>query len=225
MSVKVLIVDDSPEILELLRIVLTRNGYVVMAAESARAAADIIRQQKPDLIILDIMLPDITGISFLETLKKSKQYCDIPIILLTAKDKNTDMVRGLKVGADDYIVKPFNGDVLVARVETILRRCNPDSVNGKILSAGQIAVHIEKRKIFVNSNEIFLTPSELNILIELMRANERPVDRKTLYAENGNSGARVIDAHVTSIRKKLGPARKQLRTVHGMGYKIISPAN
>ena len=225
MSAKVLAVDDSPEVLELLRIVLTRNGYAVLAAESARAAADMIRQQKPDLIILDIMMPDITGISFLETLKKSKQYRDIPIIMLTAKDKNTDMVRGLKIGADDYIVKPFNGDVLVARVETILRRCNPDSVNGKILSAGQIAVHIEKRKIFINGSEIFLTPSEFNILLELMRAKEKPVGRKMLFIENGNSSDRVIDAHITSIRKKLGSARKQLRTVHGIGYKIISPAD
>lgn len=223
MSAKVLAVDDSPEILELVRIVLARNGYSVSTAESARTAADTIRQQKPDLIILDVMMPDITGVDFLETLKKSKQYCDIPVILLTAKDKNSDMVRGLKVGADDYIVKPFNGDVLVARVETILRRCNPDSVNGKILSIGQIAVHIEKEKIFINGDEIFLTPSEFNILIELMRAKEKPVGRKELFIENGNSSDRVIDTHVTSIRKKLGSARKQLRTVHGIGYKIISP--
>lgn len=225
MSAKVLTVDDSPEILELLRIVLTRNGYAVFAAESARDAADMIRQQKPDLIILDVMLPDITGIDFLATLRKTKQYCDIPIILLTAKDKNTDMVRGLKVGADDYIVKPFNGDVLIARVETILRRCNPDSVNGKLLSIGQIAVHIEKRKIFINGSEIFLTPSEFNILLELMRAKEKPVDRKMLSVENSDSCNRVIDAHITSIRKKLGLARKQLRTVHGIGYKIVSPVN
>lgn len=225
MSANVLIVDDSPEILELLRIVLTRNGYAVIAAESARSAAEMIRRQKPDLIILDIMMPDITGIDFLETIKKSKQYSDIPVILLTAKDKNADMVRGLKFGADDYIVKPFDGEVLAARVAAILRRCNPDSVNGKILSVGQIAVHLEKRKIFVNSSEIFLTPSEFNILVELMRAKERPVDRKVLCVEKSDSGARVIDAHITSIRKKLGTARKQLRTVQCIGYKIISPIN
>lgn len=225
MDASILVVDDEPTLVELLKINLSREGYLVRTASDAAAAMDSIRRERPDLILLDIILPDISGTQLTGQLKNNPHFSQIPIILLTAKDADTDMIVGLNMGADDYITKPFNSGVLLARIEAVLRRYYPQgTAKGQILSAGTIKILPESKQVFVESRGIDLTRAEYLILLTLINADGGRVSRDSLLEKisdsQQNPAKRVVDVHVAALRKKLGTARKHIRTAHGQGYYI-----
>ncbi|MHC4288914.1 MAG: response regulator transcription factor [Planctomycetota bacterium] len=226
MSTEILVVDDQKDLLEMLNMVLTQEGYRVRTAASGNEALAMIAAQKPDLILLDIILGDISGIKLTTKLKHETETTHIPIILLTAKDSETDIIVGLSVGADDYITKPFSNQVLLARIDALLRRAYPASPEVKeILQAGSIRVFLLRRQVFAEGEPVDLTPAEFLILVSLIKAGGDILSREQLRAELGseakNSSERIVDVHVAAMRKKLGSARQSIKTVHGKGYRFV----
>jgi DNA-binding response OmpR family regulator len=225
MTAKILIVDDEKDLLELLRMNLGAEGYIITTAENAAQAMASIRTNKPDLILLDVMLPDTSGIQLTGKLKNTPKTADIPIILLTAKDKETDVVVGLSVGADDYVTKPFSTSVLIARMEAVLRRAYPAGEDVReILAAGPVTIIPTAREVRVHGEPIELTGGEYSILVALIEAGGSILSRTQLKAALGSDAkgakARIIDVHIASLRKKLGPAKTIIKTVHSRGYRI-----
>jgi len=225
MNAKILIVDDEKDLLELLSMNLGAAGFIVTTAEDAAQALAAIRTNRPDLILLDIMLPDTSGIKLTGKLKNTPETANIPIILLTAKDKETDVIVGLSVGADDYVTKPFSNSVLVARIEAVLRRAYPaDEDVREILAAGAVIILPSAREVRVHGQPVELTGGEYGILVALIEAGGSILSRAQLKTALGEEAkgekARIIDVHIASLRKKLGPARTIIKTVHSRGYRI-----
>lgn len=227
MAKKILAVDDELELLSLLEMSLTDAGYVVRTAANAAEAMAGIRKEKPDLIVLDIMLPDVSGMKLTGQLKNTAATADIPIILLTAKDTERDMLVGFELGADDYITKPFSMAVLIARIEAVLRRAVELAQGSEeVLTAGPIRIMPASRRVFAGQRSVELTPAEFTILEALIRARPAVLSRQQLMAQIGSeqaeSAERVINVHVSAIRRKLGSAKKVIKTVHAAGYRIES---
>jgi two-component system phosphate regulon response regulator PhoB len=225
MNARILIVDDEKDLLELLSMNLGAEGYIITTAENAAQALASIRTNKPDLILLDVMLPDTSGIQLTGKLKNTPKTADIPIILLTAKDKETDVVVGLSVGADDYVTKPFSTSVLIARMEAVLRRAYPtDEDVREILAAGPVTIIPAAREVRVHGEPIELTGGEYSILVALVEAGGKILSRSQLKTALGSDAkgakARIVDVHIASLRKKLGPAKTIIKTVHSRGYRI-----
>lgn len=226
MNANILVVDDQRDLLELLSISLEQEGYRVRTAASGSEALSMIDAEKPDLILLDIILGDMSGIKLTTKLKHQTLTADIPIILLTAKDSETDIIVGLSVGADDYITKPFSTKVLLARMDAVLRRTYPDvTAVREILQAGPIRLFPSRRQAFADGAPVELTPTEFKILLALIRAEGNILSREQLQGALGTSGQtnneRLVDVHVAAMRKKLGKSRSVIKTVHGKGYRII----
>ncbi len=225
MIAKILIVDDEPDFLELLEMNLGSHGYLIRTVTNAAEAVSAIRRDRPDMVLLDIILPDMSGVELAAKLKNTPETADIPVILVTAKDKETDIVVGLSVGADDYVTKPFSTSVLVARIEAVLRRAVPSGkVSEDVLSVGPVKILIKSHQVLVDSKPTELTLAEYQILLALFEANEAVLSRTDLKAQLVDSGPevaeRVVDVHVASLRKKLGEAKKIIKTVHRMGYRV-----
>lgn len=225
MNRKILIVDDQQDLLDLLQMSLEQHGYQVRTSLCGQEALREIEKEPPDLILLDILLGDISGIQLTARLKNSEKTSSIPIILLTAKDTETDIIVGLSVGADDYITKPFSMPVLLARMEAVLRRGRPiPSSVQEILTVGSVRVFPSGRQVFVEGKPVDLTPAEFHILTELIRAEGAVRSREELLEAAGPSSSgeneRIVDVHVAALRKKLGSARNLIKTVHGQGYRI-----
>lgn len=224
MSAKILIVDDEKDLLELLGMNLAVEGYIVRTAESGAEALSSIRTDRPDLVLLDVMLGDISGIKLAGKLKNSPETAGIPIIMLTAKDSETDVIVGLSVGADDYVTKPFSTAVLVARIEAVLRRFNPEwDTLREILSVGPVRILPESQEVLIEGKSVELTAVEYKILLALIEAGGKILTREELKELSGASQSekdRIVDVHVASLRKKLGAARNVIKTVHRQGYRI-----
>ena len=226
MNAKILVVDDQKDLLELLSMSLGQEGYIVKTAASGGEAMGIIAVDKPDLILLDIVLGDMSGVKMTTKLKNEVDTAHIPIILLTAKDSETDIIVGLSVGADDYITKPFSTKVLLARIDAVLRRAYPDpNMVKEILQAGAVRIFPSGRQVFVEGNPVELTPAEFNILLALVKAAGDVLTREQLQKLIGTTedtqNERIVDVHVAALRKKLGPARNIIKTVHGKGYRAV----
>jgi DNA-binding response OmpR family regulator len=227
MNAKILVVDDQKDLLELLSMALEQEGYTVRTAASGAEALEAVAAEKPELILLDILLGDTSGIKLTTRWKNDAETSHIPIILLTAKDSETDVIVGLSVGADDYITKPFSTRVLLARMEAVLRRAYPEpSTVREILSAGPVRLFPAGRQAFVEGTPVDLTGAEFNILMALIKAGGDILSRENLLtlmgpnpADSGN--VRVVDVHVAALRKKLGKARGILKTIHGKGYRAV----
>jgi DNA-binding response OmpR family regulator len=223
MARKILVVDDEPDQLALLEMNLGQEGFLVCTAANAAEARTVVRKERPDLILLDVILPDTSGVNLAAELKHSPDTAGIPIIMLTAKDAETDMVVGLSVGADDYITKPFSTAVLLARIEAVLRRANePPEVSRDALVAGPIKIITANRQVFVDDKPIELTGAEFTILAALLQAGGAVLSREQIMEQLDSTGVgkRIIPVHISCLRKKLGPARKYIKTVHGAGYRI-----
>jgi DNA-binding response OmpR family regulator len=220
MNAKVLIVDDQKDLVELLSMSLSGEGYLPRTAITAAEAISSVQRDKPDLILLDILLPDMSGIKLTTQWKNDAKTAKIPIILLTAKDSETDIIVGLSVGADDYITKPFSTKVLLARMDAVLRRVYPegDAVT-QVLSAGPVRVFPAGRQVFVEGQPVELTGAEFNIVLALIEARDKVLTRTDLskLLEGGNE--RIVDVHIASIRRKFGKIRNFIKTVHGQGYR------
>ncbi len=223
MNNRILAIDDDPDILRVLKANLELNGFVVETASNCQEAEDRLKEGLPDLIILDLILPDGDGIEFCRKLRR--QY-RIPVIMLTARDRVSDKVIGLESGADDYIVKPFETLELIARIKACLRRYRPEEESE--ITAGDITLNYSSRTVMVRGKEVYLTPKEFDFLALLMENQGKVLTRdfikKSLWKSSQiYSWSRVIDVHVQHLRRKIekDPSEPEyILTVPGVGYKF-----
>ncbi|MDD2316788.1 MAG: response regulator transcription factor [Desulfobacterales bacterium] len=222
---KILVVDDEEDIVELVRYNLSREGYQTLSAETGEKALRLARTEKPDLVVLDLMLPGMDGLEVTRAMKGDAELRRIPIVMLTAKGEEPDIVAGLEMGADDYIVKPFSTKILVARVRAALRRrrVEPVDENRKIEIDG-IVINPGKRVVTVEDNPADLTFTEFQILQQLARRPGWVFTRSQIVeAVRGDDYPvtdRAVDVQIVGLRKKLGPCGNLIETVRGVGYRF-----
>ena len=223
---RVLIVDDDPDIVRLVTYNLTHASFQTVTATTGRKALEIVRKELPDLIILDLMLPDVDGMEVCRVLRQQPQSRKIPIIMLTARGDEIDRVVGFELGADDYVQKPFSIRELVLRVKSILRRSKDD--RSDMLRAGRVQIYPERRQCFVENRSISLTAKEFDLLHELMKAHGNVLTREGLmdrvWGYHGEATSRTLDTHVRRLREKLGEDGACVETVRGVGYRIDTSA-
>ncbi|MBI4949862.1 MAG: response regulator [Deltaproteobacteria bacterium] len=223
MKQKILAVDDEIDILNLLRYNLVNAGFAFIQAEDGPEALELAKRSLPDIILLDLMLPNMEGNDVLRRLKADPDTRRIPVVMLTAKGEEMDRVIGLELGADDYIVKPFSPRELVLRIKAVLRK-GGSCEDAKVIKAGPVSIDTERFQVFVDGKEAGLTAAEFRILLSLVRSKGRPLGRETLLktigADEGASGARTIDTHVRRIREKLGRYGQLIETIRGYGYRF-----
>lgn len=222
---KILAVDDEEDILELLRFNLTKEGFAVIGAASGEEALKFARAEKPELILLDLLLPGIDGLEVARRLKKDASTKEIPIIMVTAKGEEADIVAGLEVGAEDYITKPFSRKVLVARVRAVLRRKGAAPADDKeVLAVHDLLIHPGRREVLVKGKQVPLTFTEFGILNFLARRPGWVFTRSQIIdAVKGDEyfvTDRAVDVQIVGLRKKLGSAAKVIETVRGVGYRF-----
>jgi DNA-binding response OmpR family regulator len=227
MSKKILVVDDEPRIVRVLRGYLESAGFQVVAAYDGTEALAAFRHETPDLIILDLMLPEVDGLDVARTIRRES---DVPLIMLTARVEEADRLIGLELGADDYVTKPFSPREVVARVRAVLRRIGGSEPASRIFTVGDVTLDLDKRQASVASRSMELTPTEFDLLATLMESPGRVFSRMQLldkvqgYAYEGYD--RTIDAHVKNLRQKLEEDPKHphyILTVYGVGYKFAEP--
>ena len=222
---KILVVDDEEDILELVRYNLDREGYQVVCAISGEAALEAAAGDPVDLIVLDLMLPGIDGLEVARRLKQNASTKEIPIVMLTAKGEEADIVTGLEMGADDYITKPFSPRILLARVKAVLRR-NIKEVQDEdsSIKIHNIAIHPGRREVLVDKKPVELTFTEFGILSFLVRRPGWVFTRSQIVdAVKGNDyyvTDRSVDVQIVGLRKKLGHSGKHIETVRGVGYRF-----
>jgi two-component system OmpR family response regulator len=221
---KILVVDDDPQIREIVTIALERAGFDVISAADAKLALIHAGREMPDLIVLDVGLPEMDGF---EVCRRIRATSDVPILFLTALDDEVDRVVGLELGADDYVTKPFSPRELVARIRAILKRTN-GSQDARALQAGNIAVNTDAHICQVAGADVALTGTEMKILVQLMQANGKAVTRVSLIHElwgaRSDVSDRTLDSHLRNLRGKLGQAGAEdaIQTVHGVGVRMVS---
>jgi DNA-binding response OmpR family regulator len=220
------IVDDEEDIVELVGHHLKREGFKVKEFHNGRDFLSFLESVVPDLAVLDIMLPGIDGLEICRMLKSKTSTSSVPIIMLTAKASEADVVVGLELGADDYIVKPFSPRELVARVKTVLRRTTAIEDQGNVIKIGPLVVNTEKYEVSVEGNKINLTTTEFKILEVLAEGKGRVFTRdqllkkKRLWGDDKLVYDRTIDVHIKNLREKLGIAGNMIKTVRSIGYKL-----
>jgi two-component system phosphate regulon response regulator PhoB len=224
-KVKILLVEDDVSLQKSLAFILEKEGFKVLSTQTGEEAVIITRKEKPDLILLDIILPGIDGYKVCQILKKNPQTADIFIILLTGKRKLEDIVLGLKEYADDYIIKPFEPQILIARIHALLRRKNKtENSDRNIMEFDGLMIKLDAYEVFVNGDKIDLTKTEFDILSLLAGKPNQVFTRSRILdyvrEDNYSITERVVDYQITGIRKKLGKARKYIQTVRGVGYKF-----
>ncbi len=219
----ILVVDDEPKVARLARDYLEKNGFRVLIAADGQSALTTARREKPDLIILDLMLPQIDGREVCRILRRES---DVPIIMLTALSEEIDQVTGLEIGADDYITKPFSVRTLVARVRALLRRTQGEPKTPSLIRVGGLEIDSEKYSVTFNDAPIKLTPNEFKLLHILASHLGQTLTREQLLDDlHGGSASidRSVDSHIKNLRKKLETASGQnmIETIYGIGYRFI----
>ena len=224
MAKTILVVDDKLSVRRLLQDYLIEQGFQVITAENGRMALFVARQTEPDLVLLDIMMPDMDGYEFIQTYRRER---DVPIILLTAKLDETDKVLGLELGADDYVTKPFGMRELLARIRAVLRRSGGEGLDSDRLDGAGILLDKSKHTVSVHGDPVHLTPTEFDLLAALMSAPGRVFSRMDLlrYLQGMafEGSERTIDVHVRHLRKKIEPDPEDpyfVETVFGIGYRF-----
>lgn len=218
----VLIVEDEADLAELIRHNLEHEGYTCrMVSNGGSALAEAVAHP-PDLILLDRMLPGMSGDEFITHLKRDNRVASIPVIMLTAKAEEADQLVGLSLGADDYITKPFSMKLLLARVAAMFRRVEIASTDQEVVTRGPVSLDSSRHEVTVAGSQVALTATEFRLLRTLMAANGRVLTRARLIETTMGVGVavtdRTIDVHVASLRKKLGKAARWLQTIRGVGY-------
>ena len=226
MSKTILVVDDNRGILRLVADYLTENNFRVVTASNGREALFIARDEKPDLILLDIMMPELDGYDFVRLYRKER---DTPIILLTARLEESDKVIGLELGADDYVTKPFGMAELVARIRAVMRRTKKESTDSELLRIGEVVLDKTAHLVMIEDRPVTLTRSEFDLLAVLMSTPERVFSRldllERLKGDSLEGVERTIDVHIRNLRAKIepDPAHPQyILTIFGIGYRFIS---
>jgi DNA-binding response OmpR family regulator len=223
----ILIVEDETDLAELLRYNLERDGYTCHCVPDGHTAIAEICRNPPDLILLDRMLPGLSGDDVIAELKRKPRTATIPTVMLTAKAEEADVLVGFALGADDYVCKPFSMRLLLARIGAIFRRLEAPDQSDRVLSAGIILLDVDRHELVVEGQGISVTAMEFRILRALMAAKGRVLSRAQLIdlvlGPDAVVTDRTIDVHMTAIRKKLGPAGGWIQTVRGVGYALREP--
>lgn len=231
----ILVVDDEPDVVGLVSSNLKTAGFAVITAADGTEALEKAREEKPDLVILDVMLPEMSGLDVCRAIRTNPELSATPIIMLTAKADEIDQVVGLEIGADDYITKPFSPRVLVSRVQAILRRLakarsseriEQVEEKGKVLTTGPISLHYDRREVRVGGKLVECSPTEFKLLAALVERAGKVLSREQLlnrvWGYDSETGTRTVDMHVLRLREKLGREADRLETVRGFGYRIAS---
>ena len=224
---KVLIVDDEEHIVELLQFNLVNAGYKVITANNGLDALKKVKENKPDLLLLDLMLPGMDGLDVCKEIKRDKETSKTSIIMLTAKSEELDKILGLELGADDYITKPFSIRELLARVKAVLRRSSSDEISEEIYEIGRLKVYFERHEVLINNEKVELTLKEFELLEILIKNKGKILRRETLldkvwgYEYIGET--RTVDVHIRYLRKKVEDDDKNpkfIETIRGVGYRF-----
>lgn len=224
---RVLVVDDEPEIVALVAYHLAKAGYRVATAASGQDAIDIARRERPALVVLDLMLPGMSGFEVLEILRSEESTREVAVLMLTARREEVDRIRGLSLGADDYLTKPFSPQELVLRVAAILRRlAQPKTSSSDVLAIGPMKIDRSALTVHVDEQAVELTPTEYKLLITLAERRGRVQARghllETVWEAAPDIQTRTVDMHVQRLRSKLGAAGDLIETVRGFGYRLRS---
>jgi two-component system, OmpR family, phosphate regulon response regulator PhoB len=225
MAREVLVVEDEPDIRRLVVLHLEREGFRCRTATTGSDALREVKAAAPDLVVLDLMLPEVDGLEVCRRLRRDASTAAIPIIMLTAKSDEVDRVVGLEIGADDYVGKPFSPKELVARVRAVLRRSHPNQAT-PVLTVGPITLDAARHAVSLNGQAIVLTPKEFDLLQALLEAAGRVLSREFLlnrvwgYARADVIESRTVDVHVRRLRAKLGDAGSRIATVKSIGYRF-----
>jgi two-component system, OmpR family, alkaline phosphatase synthesis response regulator PhoP len=222
----ILIIEDEQDIVELLTYNLEQEGYTIFFSTSGEEALAMVQQKNPDLILLDLMLPGVDGLDVCRHLKRNETTRNIPIIMLTAKSEDSDVITGLEMGADDYIPKPFSPKVLIARIRSVLRRNVPAAAGSaeQIITIHDISIDISKHQVLCENKEIELSATEFSILVFLARNPGWVFSRNQIIGavkgEDYPVTERSVDVQILGLRKKLGAMGKYIQTVRGVGYRL-----
>jgi two-component system phosphate regulon response regulator PhoB len=225
----VLIVDDEPDLRSLLDFNFRSGGFETALASNGEEALRLVAQRLPDLVLLDLMLPDLPGTEICRRLKSDPRTRDVPVIMLTARGDEIDRIVGFEVGADDYVTKPFSAREVVLRARAILRRAVARPAERPVERVGAIRVDDEAHRVFIDGEEAALTPLEFKLLRTLMTRLGRVQSRERLLQDvwemSTEVETRTVDTHMKRLREKLGSARDLIETVRGIGYRMIDPEN
>jgi two-component system alkaline phosphatase synthesis response regulator PhoP len=225
MQSTILLVDDEKDILELLTYNLVKEGYTVLTAQNGKEALKLVRQH-PDLVVLDVMMPEMDGWEVCKAIRRDPAHAALPIMFLTARDSEIDEVVGLELGADDYITKPVKVRTFIARVKRILRNHKQvmEGPAGGILKVGEMEIHADNYVVKLGEKELSLPKKEFEVLLFLARHPDRVISRETLLNEIWGQDVyvidRTVDVHIRKIREKLGPYAAHIDTVKGVGYRF-----
>jgi two-component system phosphate regulon response regulator PhoB len=223
---RILIVEDEKDLLDVLAYNLRQAGHTPVLATDAREALAAVAAQAPDLVLLDLMLPDMPGTDVCRTLKSDPNTRDIPVVMVTAKGEEIDRVVGFELGADDYVVKPYSVRELLLRLNAILRRRGGATEGTGVASFGKLRIDRDGHRVWVDGDEVALTALELRLLTTLYDRRGRVQSRAALLDEvwrmSGEVNTRTVDTHVKRLREKLGSAGAYLETVRGVGYRFAS---
>ena len=223
MPARILVVEDEKDIVRLLKYNLEKEGYIALSAYDGEAGLELAKKEKPDLIILDLMLPKKDGMDVCREIRKDSR---VPIIMLTAKKEELDRIIGLELGADDYVTKPFSVRELLARVKTILRRTHPAPVEERLSTAGTLQVDFSRYTVSLKGKPVNLSSKEFEFLKILIQANGKALTRDQLLEQvwghdpSFDIDTRTIDQHIARLRNKLGPEAKRVITVKNVGYRF-----
>jgi len=225
MAKRVLIIEDERQMAELIAFNLEKEGFSAIQAHDGVSGLRSAREEKPDLILLDLMLPGVMGTEICRQLRAARETAAIPVIMLTARGEEIDRVVGFEVGADDYLVKPFSMRELVLRIRAVLRRGEPEEGTGsKVIRVGRLTLDTERCTTEVDGEEVILTTIEFRLLLYLAerpgRVQSRELLLQNVWGYNYVGDTRTVDTHMTRLRGKLGAAGDQIRTVRGFGYKM-----
>lgn len=225
MPQRLLVVDDDKQITRLLQSYLEKSGFAVLTAYDGENALRVIRHERPDLVVLDLMLPGRDGWEVTRTVRADPHLAEIPILMLTARVEDTDKILGLELGADDYLTKPFNPREVVARVRAILRRMGAAARTSRVLEIGKVRLDSDRHTVQVDGEAVDMTPTEFEVLRVLMESPDHAFTRGELieqalgYAYEGME--RTLDSHIKNLRKKIGA--NGIETVFGVGYRFCGP--
>jgi two-component system phosphate regulon response regulator PhoB len=221
---KIVIIEDERDLAELLAFNLEKEGWQTIIALDGKTGLERVTAELPDIVILDLMLPEMTGTEVCKLLRKQESTAGIPVIMVTAKGEEIDRVVGFEVGADDYLVKPFSSRELLLRIKAILRRSNPDEKVEKSLVLGSLTIDPSRHRVAVLDEEIILTSTEFKLLSTLAERPGRVQSRERLLQDvwgySSDADTRTVDTHITRLRSKLGEAGDMIMTVRGFGYKM-----
>lgn len=227
MGQRILVVDDDREIVRLVRAYLEKNGYQVLVAYDGETAIHMLRRERPDLVVLDLMLPDHDGMDVTRLVRQDAALAAMPIVMLTARVEDQDKILGLELGADDYVTKPFNPHELVARIRAVMRRLQAEPAPARIIQSGELTINVDAHQALVGEQPVRLTPTEFNLLHVLAQNPGRVLTRLELidkglgYSFDGLE--RTLDSHMKNLRHKLteaGAAANLIETVFGIGYRL-----